>query len=150
MKSAKGTVDYQAVIVAAPFQSTGITFPLTVSDQVPEVPYVHLHVTLLTTSSPFPNPAYFGLPPNSELPRMMLTTYQGARLGGKKPEFNSLSYHGQVGNGEWAVKIFSEEEIPDEWLAKVFQGKVGWVLRKVVSILFIFVLQVFCADCLCE
>ncbi|PPQ71842.1 hypothetical protein CVT25_006360 [Psilocybe cyanescens] len=130
VKSGRGIVHYQAVIVAAPFQSTGITFPLTISDQVSEVPYVHLHVTLLTTSSPFPNPAYFGLQPNSEIPRMMLTTYQGARAGGRKPEFNSLSYHGEVGNGEWVVKIFSEEEISDEWLTNMFQGQVGWVLRK--------------------
>jgi prenylcysteine oxidase/farnesylcysteine lyase len=64
---------------------------------------------------------------------MMLTTYDGVRQGGKEPEFNSISYHGLVGEGEWAVKIFSKERISDEWLENMFQGQVGWVYRKEVS-----------------
>jgi len=130
VKSGRGTIDYKAVILAAPFHSTGITFPLSVSDQVPEVPYVHLHVTLLATTSPSPNPAYFGLPASSSVPRMLLTTDQGTREGRTKPEFNSLSYHGLIKDKEWAVKIFSDHEISDEWLDTVFNGQVGWVLRK--------------------
>jgi hypothetical protein len=64
---------------------------------------------------------------------MMLTTNFGARNGGKKPEFNSLSYHGLVREGEWAVKIFSKERISDGWLQQIFDGQVGWVHRKEVS-----------------
>jgi hypothetical protein len=64
---------------------------------------------------------------------MMLTTNFGARNGGKKPEFNSLSYHGLVREGEWAVKIFSKERISDGWLQQMFDGQVGWVHRKEVS-----------------
>jgi len=130
VKSGRGTIDYKAVILAAPFHSTGITFPLSISDQVPEIPYVHLHVTLLSTTSTNPNPAYFGLSSSSTVPRMMLTTNQGARDGRTKPEFNSLSYHGVIKDGEWAVKIFSENELSDEWLNAMFQGQVGWVVRK--------------------
>jgi prenylcysteine oxidase/farnesylcysteine lyase len=64
---------------------------------------------------------------------MMLTTYEGARNGGEEPEFNSLSYHGLVRDGEWGVKIFSQKRISDEWLDMMFFGKVGWVYRKEVS-----------------
>lgn len=65
---------------------------------------------------------------------MLLTTRANARLGGKEPEFNSLSYHGKVSDDEWAVKIFSKERISDEWLSKTFLGQVGWVHRKEVNI----------------
>jgi prenylcysteine oxidase/farnesylcysteine lyase len=88
-------------------------------------------------------PEYFGLAPGSYVPQTILTTFEGARAGGVEPEFNSLSYHGQVrrvnqsgqvddGEGEWKVKIFSKERISDEWLAKVFDN-VSWVYRKEVG-----------------
>lgn len=63
---------------------------------------------------------------------MMLTTYEGVRQGGKEPEFNSISYHGMVREGEWIVKIFSKERISDDWLQGIFPGEVGWVYRKEV------------------
>lgn len=63
----------------------------------------------------------------------MLTTDVGTRNGGKRPEFNSVSYHGLVREGEWAVKIFSKERISDGWLQQMFNGQVGWVHRKEVS-----------------
>jgi prenylcysteine oxidase / farnesylcysteine lyase len=68
----------------------------------------------------------------------VLTTYEGARLGGPEPEFNSLTYHGEVapGRGEWVVKIFSDHRLSDEWLEEVFDGNVGWVHRKEVRFLF--------------
>ncbi|KAF8634484.1 hypothetical protein AX15_000922 [Amanita polypyramis BW_CC] len=128
--SSHGSVDYQAVVLAAPFYSSGITLPRSISSQIPQQPYVHLHVTMLTTTSPMPDPAYFSLPPASKTPQMVLTTYEGVRKGGKGPEFNSLSYHGLVREGEWAVKIFSGHPISDEWLENVFHGQVGWVHRK--------------------
>ncbi|KAJ7820753.1 hypothetical protein B0H14DRAFT_1342502 [Mycena olivaceomarginata] len=61
---------------------------------------------------------------------MLLTTFEGARNGGKEPEFNSLSYHGLISEGEWVVKIFSKKRISNKWLSKMFDGQVGWVLRK--------------------
>ncbi|KAJ3507454.1 hypothetical protein NLJ89_g6296 [Agrocybe chaxingu] len=61
---------------------------------------------------------------------MLLTSGQLARAGGQKPEFNSISYHGLIRDGEWAVKIFSDHALTDEWLSEMFQGQVGWVLRK--------------------
>ena len=107
--------------------------PRSISSQIPQQPYVRLHVTMLTTTSSMPDPTYFSLSSTSKTPRMILTTYAGVRKGGKGPEFNSLSYHGLVREGEWAVKIFSAQPISDEWLQKVFFGQVGWVHRKEVS-----------------
>ncbi|KAF5377177.1 hypothetical protein D9615_006339 [Tricholomella constricta] len=130
VKSASGTVNYQAVILAAPFHSSGINLPPSLASSIPEQPYVRLHVTLLTTTSPTPDPAYFGLSAGAVLPNMTLTTHEGVRNGRKEPEFNSLSYHGLVRDGEWAVKIFSKERLSDQWLSKMFLGQVGWVHRK--------------------
>ncbi|EDR15109.1 uncharacterized protein LACBIDRAFT_300931 [Laccaria bicolor S238N-H82] len=130
VRSDRGSTIYKAVILAAPFHTTDIALPSAVSDQILRVPYVHLHVTLLTTTSPSANPAYFNLSAGSKVPAMMLTTNFGARNGGKKPEFNSLSYHGLVREGEWAVKIFSKERISDGWLQQMFDGQVGWIHRK--------------------
>ncbi|KAF8349812.1 Prenylcysteine lyase-domain-containing protein [Amanita rubescens] len=128
--SSRGSTEYQAVVLAAPFHSSRITLPPSLSSQIPQQPYIHLHVTLLTTTSPTPNPAYFSLSSTSDAPRVILTTYEGVRKGGKEPEFNSMSYHGLLREGEWIVKIFSQQRISDEWLQNVFNGQVGWVHRK--------------------
>lgn len=150
--SAGESETYDDVILAAPFHSTGIRVStggvsgsvqavqnlLTGGDDtppfVPPQPYVHLHVTLLATTASHPSPEYFGLGPNEKVPRVILTTGIRAREGGDEPEFNSLTYHGPVAPGrkEEVVKIFSKQRVEDEWLAKVFGGKVDWVLRKEV------------------
>ncbi|KAI0946772.1 hypothetical protein AcW1_010141 [Taiwanofungus camphoratus] len=132
---------YRAVILAAPFHSTSIALsPPSLASSIPVQPYVHLHVTLLSTSSRTPNPAYFGLK-GETAPTEILTTYQKVRMeGAREPEFNSMTYHGKVQGRsgetwegpegeEWVVKIFSKERITDDWLESMF-GKVGWVLRK--------------------
>ena len=129
------TKPFDAIIVAAPHDSTNITFPSS-SAAVPPVPYVHLHVTLFTTTSPSPNPAYFNLSEGSTVPSMILTSAEGFRHGGPEPDFNSMNYLQQVSpdKEEWVVKIFSKQRIEDDWLAGVFgKGKVGWVLRHEVG-----------------
>lgn len=136
---------YDDVIIAAPFHQTGITIQPSMWSftkqniaTIPKQPYVHLHVTLLSTTAPHPDPEYFGLKPGDAVPQTILTTYEGVRKGGKEPEFNSLTYHGLTapGRDEWVVKIFSMQEISDDWLARVFDGQVGWVHRKEVSCMF--------------
>ncbi|KAI0252652.1 FAD/NAD(P)-binding domain-containing protein [Lactifluus subvellereus] len=133
--------DYDAVIVAAPYHASQISLPDNLSSLIPPQPYIHLHVTLLTTTAATPKPGYFGYKPGTKVPTTILTTFDGVRRGGKAPEFNSLTYHGQAKSAksdthdtqetnEWVVKIFSTERISDEWLADVFQNQVGWVLRK--------------------
>jgi len=136
VKTNDGTGHYTGVILAAPFHQTNIDVPSEISEQIPEQPYVHLHVTLLSTTAATPDPAYFGLAPGSHIPSMVLTTYEGVRNGGKEPEFNSLSYHGYITKDvpgtpdQRVVKIFSKERVSDEWLDKIFPGQVGWVYRK--------------------
>lgn len=139
-----GSRAYKGVILAAPFHQTDISLPSDLAELIPPQPYVHLHVTWLTTRSERPRPEYFGLASNAQVPKMILSTHEGARLGGIEPEFNSISYHGKVRkfeqgeagdeltDPEWTVKIFSKERVSDEWLETVF-GSVGWVYRKLVS-----------------
>ncbi|EJD55206.1 FAD/NAD(P)-binding domain-containing protein [Auricularia subglabra TFB-10046 SS5] len=133
LTTTKGTAEYDAVIVSAPLASSGITFKPALKAKLPKVPYVNLHVTLLTTTAPHANPVYFGLAPKAKVPRMLLTTHDGARNGGRDPEFNSINYIRPLkeGGDEWVVKIFSNESRSDAWLEKVFDGKVGWVHRKI-------------------
>lgn len=141
------------MILAAPYHLSSLLLPSDLHSLIPKQPYIHLHVTLLSTTAPSPNPEYFGLSAGAKAPVSILTTKEGARKGGKSPEFNSLNYLSKlrkaevesepVGEGEqeskepekdeWVVKIFSMEEISDEWLEFVFQGQVGWVMRKEVS-----------------
>jgi prenylcysteine oxidase/farnesylcysteine lyase len=135
--------DYDAVIIAAPYHTSQISLPADLSSLIPTQPYIRLHVTLLTTTAATPNPVYFGYKPGYKVPTTIMTSLNGLRHGGKAPEFNSLTYHGQAkfaknethdrrGTGEWVVKIFSMEPISDEWLAAMFQDEVGWVHRKEV------------------
>jgi prenylcysteine oxidase/farnesylcysteine lyase len=139
----EGRRDYDAVVIAAPYHTSHISLPTDLSSLIPPQPYIHLHVTLLTTTAATPNPVYFGAKPGSKIPTFVLTTFEGARQGGRAPEFNSVSYlrkaqptndgiHDGQEADEWVVKIFSMERISDEWLATMFQNQVGWVLRKEV------------------
>jgi len=133
--------DYDAVIIAAPYHTSSISLPDDLSSLIPPQPYINLHVTLLTTTATTPDPEYFGYKPGEKVPTTILTSLDGVRHGGKAPEFNSLTYHGQAkiaknethdaqNTGEWSAKIFSMEPISDDWLARVFQGQVGWVFRQ--------------------
>jgi len=166
VQSDKGAIDYRAVILAAPYHTSDITLPSDLSSLIPKQPYIHLHVTLLTTSAPTPNAEYFGLTKGEKAPTTILTTLDGVRNGGRAPEFNSLNYltslslseevtqkdeesqghndtqqdeaahnstvsvEDAAAKDEWVVKIFSMAPVSDEWLAHMFQGQVGWVLRK--------------------
>jgi prenylcysteine oxidase / farnesylcysteine lyase len=131
------TKPFDTVVLAAPHKSTKISFPYS-SVKVPPVPYVHLHVTLLTTTSPSPSAAYFNLPEGSAIPSMILTSAEAMRHGASEPDFNSMNYLQKVSadREEWVVKIFSKRRVEDHWLEKVFgKGRVGWVLRHEVGLL---------------
>ncbi|KAI0063132.1 FAD/NAD-P-binding domain-containing protein [Artomyces pyxidatus] len=140
VKTSHGAVDYKAVILATPYHTSDIILPSDLSKLIPKQPYIHLHVTLLSTTAPSYNPEYFGLAKGAKAPQMVLTTLDGVRNGGKVPEFNSINYLRKIvkknateakeGPEEWAVKIFSMAPVSDEWLSNLFQGQVGWVLRK--------------------
>ncbi|KAJ7225895.1 Prenylcysteine lyase-domain-containing protein, partial [Mycena pura] len=128
LESDRGSEIYKAIILAAPWKSTNIQFPTEI--RIPEQPYIHLHVTVFTTTLPSIPAQSFNLSASTQVPPMLLTTYEGARNGGKAPKFNSISYHGKISEDEWIVKIFSKARITNKWLNKIFNGTVGWVHRK--------------------
>ncbi|KAI0050817.1 FAD/NAD(P)-binding domain-containing protein [Auriscalpium vulgare] len=143
--SDRGTASYSSVILAAPFHTASISLPSGLADLIPQQPYMTLHVTLLSTTAPAPNPAYFGLAPGAHVPGNIYSTPGVARKLGDTLEFNSISfltklrkegaekgtaYVGESGKEEWIVKVFSPKAVSDEWLADLFMGQVGWVLRK--------------------
>ncbi|KAL9611596.1 MAG: hypothetical protein Q9167_003754, partial [Letrouitia subvulpina] len=64
---------YDAVILAAPLQFTNITFSPPLANPPLTIPYVSLHVTLFTSPHALSSSA-FNLPPDSDVPTMILTT----------------------------------------------------------------------------
>lgn len=126
---------YDAIILAAPHAASNIQLePSTLPSlsSLPNVEYVNLHVTILTTTAPAPQASFFNLESGTTIPTVILT----AGTAASESRFNSLSYLREVRpgqGGEWVVKIFSKEEISEEFLAAAFgKGKVGWVYRKLV------------------
>ncbi|THH01023.1 hypothetical protein EW026_g1609 [Hermanssonia centrifuga] len=134
---------YRAVILAAPFHGASIGLSLLPSANasepqptIPPQPYVHLHVTLLATTSPHARSRYFNLGEKDTVPGMVLTTWEGVRgRGGGSasavsgegetanaredgvPEFNSVSYHGKVRtlDGEPVKRVVGDKEEEEEW-----------------------------------
>lgn len=81
-KSGEGEV-YDAVIIATPWHNSDITL-LNTPERVKGKPFVHLHVTLLTTSRPSPNPEYFGLGSQDVVPTTILTSDESVRRASEK------------------------------------------------------------------
>lgn len=133
-KHEKGGV-YDAVVVAAPFSLSNIKLNhLPQPSTFPKVDYVHLHVTLFTTTTTSLRPGYFKADPlDGPLPGTVLTT----AASGIQPEFNSIRYQASIqknGTTEYVVKIFSRTRVSDNLLDKLFGRKsIGWIYRKEVS-----------------
>ncbi|CCF50874.1 hypothetical protein NDA11_007499 [Ustilago hordei] len=81
-KNGEGEV-YDAVIIATPWHNADITL-LNTPERVKGKPFVHLHVTLLTTSRPSPNPEYFGLGSQDAVPTTILTSDESVRRASEK------------------------------------------------------------------
>ncbi|EST09280.1 Prenylcysteine lyase [Kalmanozyma brasiliensis GHG001] len=138
-KSGEGEL-FDAVILATPWHNSGITL-LNTPHRVKGVPFVHLHVTLLTTSRTSPRGSYFGMGENDAVPRTILTSSESVRRAkgdtskkGPRLEFFSLTYlrsvtHPQDGGKEWVVKIFSPSAIPVSLLDSLFGDSISWVQR---------------------
>lgn len=85
-KSGEGEL-YDAIIVATPWHNADITL-LNTRERVKSKAFVHLHVTLLTTSRERPRPDYFGLGDQDVVPTTILTSSESVRraaAGNKKP-----------------------------------------------------------------
>lgn len=81
-KNGEGEV-HDAVIIATPWHNADITL-LNTPERVKGKPFVHLHVTLLTTSRPSPNPEYFGLGSQDAVPTTILTSDESVRRASEK------------------------------------------------------------------
>ena len=96
--------------------------------------YVHLHVTLLTTTQPHPLPSFFGLPDDTIIPTTILTTGLTSRSESAHPppRFQSITWHGETfsGSGEYVVKIFSTTYVKDQILRNLIGEEPTWLLRK--------------------
>lgn len=76
-KSGEGEL-YDAVIIATPWHNADITL-LNTRERVKSKPFVHLHVTLLTTSRERPRSEYFGLGEQDLVPTTILTSSESVR-----------------------------------------------------------------------
>ncbi|KDQ07145.1 hypothetical protein BOTBODRAFT_120434, partial [Botryobasidium botryosum FD-172 SS1] len=126
---------YAHVILAAPHSTASI--PLPASYNLPDIEFARLHVTLLTTTAPFPNPEYFSAASGTKIPQTIFTT-RGYKRGEIDPGVYSLSYVSQVVPTwepvegmpiewpeeetpiEWVVRIVPKDETSDSWLGDVF------------------------------
>jgi prenylcysteine oxidase / farnesylcysteine lyase len=120
------------VILAAPYRESLEIDPK--PDTALEITeYKTVHVTLVSTTASSPNKEYFANDTN--IPTSILTSFQGARSGRTEPPFYTLSYLGQLSpeSDEHLVKIFSKRRLSAKWLGKLFDGQIGWVLRKEVA-----------------
>lgn len=123
-------VEFDNVVIATPYQFSNIK----ISDDVlhrtiDEIPYVKLHVTLLT--SPFRiSPGFFKLPAGSSPPTTILTTLgddedpSSGHQGAGKAGFFSISTLRRVINPnthqqEYLYKIFSPEEVTAKFLSNM-------------------------------
>ncbi|SNX83901.1 related to Prenylcysteine oxidase precursor [Melanopsichium pennsylvanicum] len=74
---------YDAVIIATPWHNSGITL-LNTKERVKAKPFVHLHVTLLTTKRASPDPEYFGMGSQDKIPTTILTSDESVRRAREK------------------------------------------------------------------
>lgn len=149
------TQHFDAVILAAPYQFANISMP-SEPRRVPDaIPYVQLHVTLLT-SPHLLSPAFFNMPADKPAPQVILTTLppdeqpqQGAE-GCGSPGFFSISLLRSVTNPlngqlEYLYKIFSPSPPNSTFLTQMLGLKqmfdhtdddisardISWIYRKV-------------------
>ncbi|KAG8960131.1 hypothetical protein FRC03_007029 [Tulasnella sp. 419] len=125
---------YDYVILAAPKGLSGIQF-INSNANFPPVHYVKIHVTFVSTTSPFPKRSFFKQGSSGDIGfGTVLTTTDGFRKGGSLPDFNSIGQYGTVqrnGRTEYIYKTFSLERRSDAWLEKLYgKGTLGWIYRK--------------------
>ena len=125
------SAEFDHVVLATPYQFSNIKAGDNVLEHaIDEIPYVQLHVTLLT--SPFKLSAgFFNLTPSAAVPSTVLTTLadddepSSGVQGAGKAGFFSIStlkrmINPKTGFEEYLYKIFSPEKVTPEFLSKMF------------------------------
>lgn len=118
------TSHYDTLILAAPYQSTNMTFTNFTPRHIPQkIPYVKLHVTLVATPLEL-SPAAFGLADNAKVPTFVLTTLPE----GEDPGHNSK--HQQGSPGFFSISIVAASLNPNstppnrpEFVYKIFSAQ---------------------------
>ncbi|PPQ83355.1 hypothetical protein CVT24_000865 [Panaeolus cyanescens] len=99
--SDRGRVEYDAVILAAPYHSTGITLPPEVLKDIPLQTCHDIYSTVLVTSSASLNRTYFGLSEGVQR-RIKSVLTQDSGMKGSKKEFYSIQYVDELMNKFWS------------------------------------------------
>ncbi|OLL26141.1 Farnesylcysteine lyase [Neolecta irregularis DAH-3] len=107
---------YDHVVIATPIKQSRLSLPANI--EFPEIEYVELYVTLVSTRYSL-NTSTFGKSP----PNFILTTTSSST-----PWFNSLSVV-QSYLDELVWKIFSLEEVTDVRLDELFSGEITWIYQ---------------------
>ncbi|KAF2966092.1 hypothetical protein GQX73_g7480 [Xylaria multiplex] len=121
-------VAFDDVIIATPFQFANIsTDKNLIQHPIDVIPYATLHVTLFASPYKF-SPAFFNLPPASDVPVSILTTLgadeeaQPGKSGAGKAGFYSVTLqrivmNPRTHNPEYVYKIFSPEAVTPDFLS---------------------------------
>ncbi|KAJ8108418.1 hypothetical protein ONZ43_g6433 [Nemania bipapillata] len=121
-------VAFDDVIIATPFQFANITTSENlIQHPIDTIPYALLHVTLFASPYKF-SPAFFKMPPASNVPTSVLTTLganeeaQPGRSGAGKAGFYSATLqrivmNPRTHNPEYVYKIFSPEPVTPGFLS---------------------------------
>ncbi|KAI8631551.1 prenylcysteine oxidase [Xylariaceae sp. FL1651] len=129
-KSQSHPIAFDDVIIAAPFQFANIsTDEDLIQHPIDTIPYATLHVTLFASPYKF-SPAFFKMPPASNVPISVLTTLganEEARPGGSgagKAGFYSATLqrivvNPRTHNPEYVYKIFSPEAVTSDFLSEL-------------------------------
>jgi prenylcysteine oxidase/farnesylcysteine lyase len=130
--------EFDTVVLATPYQFSGISFSPPLANPPDEIPYVTLYVTLFTSPHRL-SPSFFNLGPSAstdEVPDMVLTTLpEGVDLGAKKGKkgvgpagFWSVSLLRKIemddGTIQYLYKVFSPEKLTKMWMSGLLGLKV--------------------------
>ncbi|KAI1429109.1 prenylcysteine oxidase [Xylaria sp. FL1777] len=123
-------VAFDDVIIATPFQFANITTDENIIQHpIDTIPYATLHVTLFASSYKF-SPAFFKMPPASDVPVSVLTTLgadeeaRPGKAGAGKAGFYSLTLqrivmNPRTHNPDYVYKIFSPQAVTSDFLSEL-------------------------------
>ena len=139
--------NFDAVVIAGPFQYSGISISPSSINPPAEISYVRLHVTLLTSPHRLA-PSFFGLDSGESVPEVVLTTSPSDGTMDKLPFF-SVSTLRKITNAaasreEYAYKIFSKSPVnstllssllgfkdPNRPVSEISKSDISWTFEKI-------------------